>query len=157
MVKKGEGKSSQAKTPLGGTTKHKFKTYTYRNVELDKLLKLSTDEFARLVTARARRRLLRGIGKKPLKFLARLRKAKKNCPSGEKPAVVKTHMRNMLILPEMIGSQVGVHNGHHFLAVEIKDDMIGHTLGEFSLTYNPVKHGKPGIGATHSSRFIPLK
>jgi len=63
----------------------------------------------------------------------------------------------MIILPEMIGNQVGVHNGNSYIGVEIKEDMIGHKLGEFSLTYKPVKHGKPGIGATHSSRFIPLK
>lgn len=41
--------------------------------------------------------------------------------------------------------------------VEIKPDMIGHYLAEFSISYRPVKHGKPGIGATNSSRFIPLK
>lgn len=57
----------------------------------------------------------------------------------------------------MIGSMVGVHNGLAFNSVEIKADMVGHYLGDFSITYKPVKHGRPGIGATHSSRFIPLK
>lgn len=75
----------------------------------------------------------------------------------EKPAVVKTHLRNMIIVPEMIGAHVGIHTGKTFNHVEVKADMIGHQLGEFSITYKPVKHGKPGIGATHSSRFIPLK
>lgn len=73
----------------------------------------------------------------------------------EKPEVVKTHLRDMIILPEMVGSMVGVYNGKTFNQVEIKPEMIGHYLGEFSITYKPVKHGRPGIGATHSSRFIP--
>jgi len=75
MVKK--DKKSTPKTPLGGTTKHKFKTYTFRNIPLDNLLKFSQDEFSRLVASKARRHLLRGLGKKSMKFLARLRKAKK--------------------------------------------------------------------------------
>lgn len=51
-----------------------------------------------------------------------------------------------------------LYNVYKFnLQVEIKPEMIGHYLGEFSVTYKPVKHGRPGIGATHSSRFIPLK
>uniref|UniRef100_A0A9J7ZK81 40S ribosomal protein S15 n=1 Tax=Cyprinus carpio carpio TaxID=630221 RepID=A0A9J7ZK81_CYPCA len=78
-------------------------------------------------------------------------------PPMEKPEVVKTHLRDMVILPEMVGSMVGVYNGKTFNQVEIKPEMIGHYLGEFSITYKPVKHGRPGIGATHSSRFIPLK
>ena len=76
---------------------------------------------------------------------------------GDKPEVIKTHLRDMIILPEMIGSMIGVYNGKLFTSVEIKPEMIGHYLGEFSISYKPVKHGRPGIGATHSSRFIPLK
>ncbi|EGW03085.1 40S ribosomal protein S15 [Cricetulus griseus] len=75
----------------------------------------------------------------------------------EKPEVVKTHLRDMIILPEMVGSMMGVYNGKTFSQVEIKPEMICHYLGESSITYKPVKHGWPGIGATHSSRFIPLK
>ncbi|TVU41935.1 hypothetical protein EJB05_15495, partial [Eragrostis curvula] len=82
---------------------------------------------------------------------------KKDAPAGEKPEPVRTHLRNMIIVPEMIGSLVGVYNGKTFNQVEIKPKMIGHYLAEFSLSYKPVKHGRPGIGATHSSRFIPLK
>jgi len=71
--------------------------------------------------------------------------------------MVKTHLRNMIIVPEMIGSMVGIYNGKTFNSVEIKTEMTGHYLAEFSCSYKPVKHGRPGIGATHSSRFIPLK
>lgn len=63
----------------------------------------------------------------------------------------------MIIVPEMIGSQVGVYNGKVFNNVEIKPEMVGHYLGEFSITYKPVSHGRAGIGATKSSRFVPLK
>ena len=82
---------------------------------------------------------------------------KREAPPGEKPEPVKTHLRNMIIVPEMIGSIIGVYNGKTFNSVEIKPEMIGHYLAEFSISYKPVKHGRPGIGATHSSRFIPLK
>lgn len=75
----------------------------------------------------------------------------------EKPAGVKTHLRDMVIVPEMIGSVIGIYNGKTFNGVEIKPEMIGMYLGEFSISYKPVAHGRPGIGATHSSRFIPLK
>jgi len=70
---------------------------------------------------------------------------------------VRTHLRDAIVVPDMVGSQVGVYNGVTFNPVEIKPEMIGHYLGEFSITYKPVRHGRPGIGATNSSRFIPLK
>ncbi|KAL5788032.1 hypothetical protein ACOSP7_004981 [Xanthoceras sorbifolium] len=69
----------------------------------------------------------------------------------------KTHMLNMIIVPEMIGSIIGVYNGKTFNQVKIKPEMIGHYLAEFSISYKTVKHGRPGIGATHPSWFIPLK
>lgn len=119
--------------------------------------KIFSEQFMELMHARARRRFSRGLKRKPLALINKLRQAKKDAPPNEKPDIVKTHLRNMIIVPEMVGSIVGVYNGKTFTQVEIKPDMIGHYLGEFSLTYKPVKHGRPGIGATHSSRFIPLK
>ncbi|ORX60496.1 40S ribosomal protein S15 [Hesseltinella vesiculosa] len=110
-----------------------------------------------LVHCRARRRFQRGLKRKPMGLIKKLRKAKTDAPSGEKPSVVKTHLRNMIIVPEMIGSVVGVYNGKTFNQVEIKPEMVGYYLGEFSISYKPVRHGRPGIGATHSSRFVPLK
>ncbi|KAI6241144.1 30S ribosomal protein S19 [Aphelenchoides fujianensis] len=114
-------------------------------------------EFAKLLPARARRRLERGLSKKHRSLLQRLVKAKKNAKEPEKPVCVKTHLRNMIILPEMVGCVIGIHSGRAYNQVEIRAEMIGHYLGEFSIAYKPVKHGRPGIGATHSSRFIPLK
>ena len=73
-----------------------------------------------LVHARARRRFARGLKRKPLALMKRLRKAKKEAPPMEKPEVVKTHLRNMIIVPEMVGSVVGVYNGKTFNQIEIK-------------------------------------
>ncbi|CAG7728168.1 unnamed protein product [Allacma fusca] len=137
--------------------KRTFRKFTFRGVDLDQLLDMNTKQFTELVHSRARRRLNRGLKRKSMALLKKLRKAKKDAPPLEKPEVVKTHLRDMIIIPEMIGSMVGVYNGKAFNQVEIKPEMVGHYLGEFSVTYKPVKHGRPGIGATHSSRFIPLK
>ncbi|PWZ38760.1 hypothetical protein Zm00014a_008136 [Zea mays] len=202
----------------GAPKKRTFRKYSYRGVDLDALLDMSTDDLVQLFPARARRRFQRGLKRKPMALIKKLRKAvsfqplsfhyhffmlavvpsvlcqvdavnarlclpviicgslftytcytissraishcpqqKKDAPAGEKPEPVKTHLRNMIIVPEMIGSIVGVYNGKTFNQVEIKPEMIGHYLAEFSISYKPVKHGRPGIGATHSSRFIPLK
>ncbi|XP_017773026.1 PREDICTED: 40S ribosomal protein S15 [Nicrophorus vespilloides] len=137
--------------------KRTFRKFTFRGVDLDQLLDMPNEQLMELMHARARRRFRRGLKRKPMALVKKLRKAKKEAPPNEKPEVVKTHLRNMIIVPEMVGSIVGVYNGKAFTLVEIKPEMIGHYLGEFSLTYKPVKHGRPGIGATHSSRFIPLK
>ncbi|EUC59787.1 40s ribosomal protein S15 [Rhizoctonia solani AG-3 Rhs1AP] len=89
-------------------------------------------------------------------LIKKLRKAKKEAPPNEKPAVVKTHLRDMIIVPEMIGSVVGIYNGKVFNSVEIKPEMTGHYLAEFSISYKPVKHGRPGIGATHCTFLLPF-
>ncbi|KAL5481267.1 hypothetical protein EMCRGX_G021398 [Ephydatia muelleri] len=137
--------------------KRTFRKFTYRGVDLDQLLDMSYEQLMPMLSARARRRFSRGLKRKPLALIKKLRKAKKEAPAMEKPAVVKTHLRDMIVVPEMIGSVVGIHQGKTFNQVEIKPEMVGHYLGEFAITYKPVKHGRPGIGATHSSRFIPLK
>lgn len=134
-----------------------FYKFTYRGLELEDLLKMENEKFTELIHARARRRFARGLKRKSMGLMKKLRKAKSNVKVGEKPAAVKTHLRDMIVMPEMIGSVVGVYNGKQFNSVELKGEMIGHYLGEFSMSYKPVKHGRPGIGATHSSRFIPLK
>ena len=137
--------------------KRTFRKFSYRGIDLENLLDLTAEQIIDLVHARARRRMTRGIKRKGLALLKKLRKAKKDCGPYDKPDVVKTHLRDMLIMPEMIGSVVGVHNGKVFTSVEVKADMVGHYLGEFSISYKPVRHGRPGIGATSSSKFIPLK
>ena len=137
--------------------KRTFKKFSYRGVDLEQLLDKENKDLLELFPARARRCLSRGMKRKQFALLAKLQKAKKEAAPLEKPETVKTHLRDMIILPEMVGSVIGVYNGKTFNQVEVKPEMIGHYLGEFSVTYKPVKHGRPGIGATHSSRFIPLK
>lgn len=83
--------------------------------------------------------------------------AKQNVLPGEKSQAVKTHIRNMIIVPEMIGSVFAVYNGKPFNQIEIKPEIISHYFGEFSITYKPIKHGRPGVGATKTSKFNPLK
>ncbi|KAI9223284.1 ribosomal protein S19-domain-containing protein [Blastocladiella britannica] len=137
--------------------KRTFRKFTYRGVELEALMDLTSEQLVELVHCRARRRFQRGLKRKPLALIKKLRKSRQEAVENEKPATVKTHLRNMIIVPEMIGSVVGVYNGKTFNPVEIRPEMVGHYLGEFSISYKPVKHGRPGIGATNSSRFVPLK
>merc|ERR1712212_1338265 len=152
-----EIKMADAAAPVNVPKRRTFRKYSYRGVDLDQLLDYSREQMMEMYNARQRRAFLRGTKRKHNALLKRLRKAKKNAPPLEKPEVIKTHLRNMIIEPEMVGSMVGVYNGKTFNQVEVKPEIIGHYLGEFSITYKPVKHGRPGIGATHSSRFIPLK
>merc|ERR1711992_2985 len=101
-----------------------FRKYTYRGVDLDQLLDMSPEQLMELFCCRSRRRYSRGLTRKPMTLVKRLRKAKKEAPPMEKPEVVKTHLRNMIIIPEMIGSMVGVYNGKTFNQVEIKPEMM---------------------------------
>ncbi|KAI4132056.1 MAG: hypothetical protein LQ338_000914 [Usnochroma carphineum] len=137
--------------------KRTFRKFSYRGVDLDQLLDLSSSQLRDIVHARARRRFNRGLKRKPMGLIKKLRRAKQNAKPNEKPDLVKTHLRDMIVVPEMIGSVIGIYSGKEYNQVEIKPEMVGFYLGEFSISYKPVKHGRPGIGATHSSRFIPLK
>jgi small subunit ribosomal protein S19 len=132
------------------------KEFKYRGYTLEGLQAMSMDEFIYLLPSRQRRSLLRGLTQEQRIFLENVRKVKETIAQGEK-TVVKTHVRSMVILPEMIGITVLVHNGKGFTAVEIEPEMIGHYLGEFAVTNKPVKHGTPGIGASRSSMYVPLK
>lgn len=76
---------------------------------------------------------------------------------GKDAKPIKTHCRDMVILPEMAGLTLLVHSGKEFSTVEIKPEMIGHYLGEFVITNKKVVHGTPGIGASRSSMYVPLK
>jgi small subunit ribosomal protein S19 len=130
--------------------------FTYRSHTIDELQSMSMDEFIRLLPSRQRRSLQRGLTSEQRILLENIRRAKKVLKEGEK-AVVKTHTRDMVILPEMVDVTILVHNGKEFTAVEIEPEMIGHYLGEFAITHRPVKHGSPGIGASRSSMYVPLR
>merc|ERR1712033_161727 len=117
--------------------KRTFRKFTYRGVDLDQLLDMNNEGLMELFTCRIRRKFSRGLKRKPMALIKKLRKKKKECAPNEKPDVVKTHLRDMVIVPEMTGSIVGVYNGKTFNQVEIKPEMIGHYLGEFSISYKP--------------------
>ncbi len=132
------------------------KEFRYKGYTLEELQRMPMDEFIKLLPARQRRSLLRGLTEAQRILLEKIRKAKKAMKEGKK-VVIKTHVRDMIILPEMVGLTIHVYNGKEFVPVEIKPEMIGHYLGEFAITCKPVKHGAPGIGASRSSMYVPLK
>jgi small subunit ribosomal protein S19 len=112
---------------------------------------MSMDEFINLLPSRQRRSLQRGLTPEQRILLEKMRAAKN---SG---AQIKTHVRDLVILPEMVGAKIMVHNGKEFVPIELRAEMIGHYLGEFAITNKPVRHGTPGIGASRSSMYVPLK
>ena len=138
--------------------KRQFRRYSYRGIDLEELVKMERDEVIPLFGCRQRRRLLqREVPQKYMRFMKKCVQAKKDTPFGEKPAPVKTHLRNAIIFPELVGSLVAIYNGKNFNTVEIKPDMVGHYLAEFSLSYRPVRHGRPGVGASKGSAHVDLK
>ncbi len=132
------------------------KEFAYQGHTLDGLQGMSMDEFIRLLPSRQRRSLQRGLTREQRILLESIR-AIKETPGAAPEKTVKTHARDMIILPEMVGVTVLVHDGKEFVAVEIRPEMIGHYLGEFAITNKMVRHGSPGIGASRSSMYVPLK
>ncbi len=133
-----------------------WKKFRYRGKTLEELLTMPMDEFIKLLPARQRRSLLRGFTPAQRKLLEKIRKARAMIKQGKK-VVIKTHVRDMIILPEMVGLTIAVYNGKEFIPVKITPEMIGHYLGEFSPTCKRVQHGEPGLKATRSSMFVALK
>ncbi|MEF8833142.1 MAG: 30S ribosomal protein S19 [Candidatus Thermoplasmatota archaeon] len=123
--------------------------FTYRGHTLDELQEMSLDELKEVLPARARRTLKRGLNREEKRLLERIEKKDKD--------VYRTHRREMIILPEFVGKRIAIHDGEKFKTVKIEPEMIGHYLGEFALTRKQVEHSGPGIGATRSSKYIPLK
>ena len=130
--------------------------FRYRGYTLEQLQSMSMDDFISLLPSRQRRSLLRGLTPEQKTLLTKIRRAKEAMRQGKK-VIIKTHCRDMIVLPEMVGLTIHVHNGKEFVPVEITPEMIGHYLGEFAITNKPVKHGTPGIGASRSSMYVPLK
>ena len=119
--------------------------FTYRGKTLEELKTLEVREFAKFLKSRARRTVLRQF-RDIEDFIARCKKKIEN----RKP--IKTHLRNIVIVPAMVGWKIGVHKGNGFEMIEITGDMLGHRLGEFSLTRGKIKHGSAGVGATKGTR-----
>ena len=134
-----------------------FKKFSYRGNDLKKLIEMNMDEMSQQLRSRQRRKLRRKMGTKYARFINKLLDAKKHTAQGEKPVAIKTHLRDCIVLPSMVQSVINIHKGNGYSNVEVKPEMIGYYLGEFAITYKRVSHGKPGVGATHSSKFVPIK
>ncbi|NLA99488.1 MAG: 30S ribosomal protein S19 [Methanomicrobiales archaeon] len=122
--------------------------FTYRGYSIADLQQMALSELLPLMPARARRKFDRGLSREHEKLLADLR-------SGD--GAIRTHLRDMIIMPEMVGRTIEIHNGKEFQKVEIQPEAVFHYLGEFALTRRRVSHGSAGIGATRSSKYVPLK
>ena len=131
------------------------KEFNYRGHNFASLTSMSMDEFINLLPSRQRRSLQRGLTPEQRILLEKLREAKES--QKIKETGIKTHVRDLIVLPEMVGAKISVHNGKEFVAIDIRPEMIGHYLGEFAITNKPVRHGTPGIGASRSSMYVPLK
>ncbi len=125
------------------------KKFMFRGKELEELQKMSLKDISVLLKSRARRKLGR-LTDKEKDFI-------KKVESTEGDKLIKTHLRDMVVLPSFVGKKIGVYNGKEFVAVTIQPEMIGHRLGEFSQTRKEVKHSGAGIGATRSSKNVARK
>ena len=133
------------------------KIFKYRGHTLEELQDMSLDEIIELLPSRQRRSLKRGFLPRQEKVLEKMEKVKNIKNDSGRPIVIKTHCRDMIILPNMVGLTFGIFNGQDFVEVTIQPEMIGCYFGEFAQTRGRVQHGDPGMGATRSSMFVPLK
>ncbi len=125
------------------------KEFQYRGYDLKELKSMSLKELKKVLPARARRSLNRGLNQEERTFLETIQNKEKD--------IYRTHRREMVILPQFVGKTIAVYDGKEFKEVKIEPEMIGHFLGEFALTRRGVQHSGPGVGATRSSKYIPLK
>lgn len=125
-----------------------IKQFMWRGKTEDELKQLGLREFTVLVTARQRRSLQRGFTEYQKSLVKRLEAGKNN---------VKTHCRDMIIIPLMLGKLIRVYNGKEYVPVTITAEMLGHYLGEFSHTRKFVTHSSAGVGATRSSRAVSAR
>ena len=128
----------------------KKKEFMYRGMTLEQLKALPFDKVLELIPSRSRRTYLRGLNYEQQIVFDKL--SVEVCDS-----VVRTHRRDLPILPSFVGKKVAVYNGHEFCEYTIIPEMIGCLLGEFAINRKMPQHSGPGVGATRSSKFVPLK
>ncbi len=129
------------------------KKFDYRGIPISELESMSMEKLFQLFTARQRRSLTRGITDTKRKLIEDIKAAKAN----ENKKSIRTHLRDLIILPYMVGVTINVFSGKEFIPITIVPEMIGHYLGEFVITNKRVKHGAPGVGSSRSSLYVPLK
>lgn len=123
------------------------KEVIFRGKKLDDLKAMDVRESAKLMPSRSRRSVLRNFDVIE-KFVKR---CERKIAKGKR---IKTHNRDLIIVPKLVGLKIAVYNGKSFEDIEIIPDMIGHRLGEFAMTRQKVHHGEAGIGATKGSRAL---
>ena len=129
------------------------KAVNYKGKSTEELQKLSTEELFGLLNARQRRSLKRGLSANKKKLIGEIKLAKE----GKNKNPIKTHQRDLIILPYMVGVTMNVFSGKEFTPITISPEMIGHYIGEYVITNKRVSHGAPGVGASRSSLYVPLK
>ena len=129
------------------------KEFSYRGIPKEELENMSLEKLFQLFNARQRRSLTRGITDGKRKLIEEIKAAK----AGKIKNPIKTHVRDLIILPYMVDVTVNVFSGKEFVPVVIRTEMIGHYLGEYVITNKRVSHGAPGVGASRSSLYVPLK
>jgi len=129
------------------------KEFTYRGIAQKELEELPLDKLLKLFPARIRRSLTRGINDNKRKLIGEIKATKE----GKLKTPINTHLRDLIILPFMIGTTVNVYSGKEFVPVTITSEMVSHYLGEYVITNKRVSHGAPGVGASRSSLYVPLK
>ena len=129
------------------------KKFEYQGIDLKELEKMPMTQLFQLFPSRARRSLTRGINDGKRKLIEEIKLTK----SGNLKNPIRTHIRDLIILPYMVGIQVNVFSGKEFVPVNISPEMISHYLGEYVITNKRVSHGAPGVGASRSSLYVPLK
>lgn len=122
--------------------------FLYRGLTIEELKELPFDEVLELMPSRARRTFLRGLNEEQEKVFDALQTSE---------GVVRTHRRDLPIIPAFVGRTVAVYDGKEFREFEIRPEMIGCFLGEFVVNRKAPQHSGPGVGATRSSKFMPLK
>ena len=129
--------------------------FKYRGYTLAQLTKMSMDDFIKLLPARQRRSLRKGLYHEQKVLLERIRKLRQ--VQGQEKVMVKTECRDLVILPEMVGVTIQIHDGKTYIPIKIRPETIGRYLGELAITNKKVEHGTPGLKATRSSMYVPLK
>ena len=127
--------------------------FTYRGLSQKELEELPLDKMLKLFPSRARRSLTRGINDGKRKLIEEMKAAK----AGTLKNPINTHLRDVLILPAMVGVTLNVFSGKEFKPVTITTEMVSNYLGEYVITNKRVSHGAPGVGASRSSLYVPLK
>tara|TARA_Y100000034_G_scaffold111592_1_gene144790 strand:+ start:371 stop:781 length:411 start_codon:yes stop_codon:yes gene_type:complete len=128
----------------------KKKEFKFKGKSLEELKQLDIREFAKLLKSNEKRTALRQTDEIQ-RFVLKCKK------KTEKKKQIKTHSRYLVIIPQMVGYTVMVYNGKIFVPVQIIGEMLGHRLGEFSVTRTKVKHGAAGVGATRGSASMSVK